>query len=186
MKLSQWAKQQGICYKTAWRMWKDGKLPVSASQLPTGTVILDVDTAVSQNVVIYARVSSHDQSKDLDRQVSRLVEYATKHGMAVSAVVKEIGSGLNGNRKQLSKLLADNKAAVIVVEHRDRLSRFGFEYIQSALHASGRKILVVDANEVKDDVVRDLHEIIVSMCSRLYGKRSAQNRAAKALEAINA
>jgi len=80
--------------------------------------------------------------------------------------------------------LRDPDVGTIVVEHRDRLARFGFEYIEAALASSNRKILVVDSTEIKDDIVRDLHEIIVSLCSRLYGKRSAERRAKKAVEAL--
>lgn len=63
--------------------------------------------------------------------------------------------------------------------------RFGFEYVESALAAQGRKVVVMESEEMTDDIVRDLHEVIVSMCARLYGKRSAKNRAQKALDAIH-
>jgi predicted site-specific integrase-resolvase len=63
--------------------------------------------------------------------------------------------------------------------------RFGFEYVESSLSAQGREIVVIDTEELTDDIVRDLHEVIVSMCARLYGKRSAKNRAQKALDAIH-
>src|SRR5471030_3227419 len=127
MKLSVWAKQQGISYRTAWRMWKDGRLPVAASQLPTGTVILDVPQDHSTAVALYARVSSFDQRADLDRQLARLSKYAAKNGLVVGDAVKEVGSGLNGHRRSMIKLLRNPKIHAIVVEHRDRLMRFGIE-----------------------------------------------------------
>ena len=83
------------------------------------------------------------------------------------------------------RLLGNAQVQTILVEHRDRLMRFGFEYVESALAAQGRKIVVMQAEEVNDDIVRDLHEVIVSMCARLYGKHSAKNRAQKALDAIH-
>ena len=135
-------------------------------------------------VALYARVSSSDQKSDLDRQLSRLTEYAIANKMTIVAAVKEVGSGLNGHRKGMMRLLADAQAQTILVEHRDRLMRFGFEYVESALAAQGRKLLVMESEEVTDDIVRDLHEVIVSMCARLYGKRSAKNRAQKALDAM--
>jgi putative resolvase len=61
--------------------------------------------------------------------------------------------------------------------------RFGIEYVEAALAAQGRKLLVIDPDEMKNDIVRDLHEVIVSLCARLYGKRSAKNRAKRAIEA---
>jgi predicted site-specific integrase-resolvase len=184
MKLSVWAKQQGIAYKTAWRMWKLGQLPIPAEQLPTGTIIVHPSAAtVEQGTALYARVSSADQKADLDRQVVRLSEYAAKQRMQVVEVIKEIGSGLNGHRRAMLRVLRDPAIRIIVVEHRDRLMRFGFEYVEAAFLAQGRKIIVVDPEEMKDDIVRDLHEVIVSLCARLYGKRSAKNRAKKAVEA---
>ena len=80
---------------------------------------------------VYARVSSADQKEDLDRQVGRVVEWATQQGYRPDEVVKEIGSGLNGSRRRLRRLVADHTVGTIVVEHRERLSRFGFEYLET-------------------------------------------------------
>lgn len=185
MKLSTWAGQQGLSYKTAWRLWKAGKLPVPAEQLATGTVIIHAALVNEPpGVALYARVSSGDQKADLDRQLSRLAEFSAKHGFRVVEAVQETGSGLNGRRKALLRIFRNPKVQVIVVEHRDRLMRFGFEYVEAALAAQGRRVVVVDGAEITDDIVRDLHEVIVSMCARLYGKRAAKNRAKKAIEVI--
>jgi predicted site-specific integrase-resolvase len=166
-------------------MWRDGRLPVPAEQLATGTVIVhQPETPASRGVALYARVSGADQKADLDRQLARLTEFAVARKLPIVDAVKEVGSGLNGRRKGLLRLLRQPEAGVIVVEHRDRLMRFGFEYVESALAAQNRTILVIDEDEVADDVVRDLHEVIVSMCARLYGKRSAKRRAQKAIDAI--
>ena len=185
MKLSAWAKTQGICYTTAWRMFRDGRLPVPSEQLATGTVIVHVGEIKSKGAALYARVSSGDQKADLDRQLVRLTEYAVGKKLFIVDTVKEIGSGLNWHRKGVTRLLRNPDVQTIVVEHRDRLMRFGFEYVESALAAQGRGIVVIEPDEVVDDVVRDLHEVIVSMCARLYGKRSAKNRAQKAMDAIH-
>jgi putative resolvase len=188
MKLSVWAKKQGLCYATAWRMWKAGKLPVAAEQLPTGTIIVkepDTDFGKpSSSVVLYARVSSSDQKVDLDRQLARLVEYATSSGYQVKGAVKEIGSGLNGKRSRLLSILKDPAIRTIVVEHRDRLARFGFEYLEAALRSSGRHVIVVDEEEMRDDLVQDMIDVLTSFCARLYGKKTARRRAAKALKEI--
>lgn len=189
MKLSEWAKLQGISYKTAWRMWRDERLPVPAEQLATGTVIIHqpVNAVNGVNgVALYARVSSSDQKSDLDRQLARLTEFAIAQKFSIIDAVKEVGSGLNGDRKGMMRLLRNPEAKIIVVEHRDRLMRFGFEYVESALAAQNRKVVVIEPDEMTDDIVRDLHEVIVSMCARLYGKRSAKNRAQKALDALSA
>lgn len=184
MRLSVWAELQGISYKTAWRMWKAKTLPVPAYQLATGTVVVDAKPQVN-GVALYARVSSSDQKGDLDRQLARLTEHAVNNKMVIVDAVKEVGSGLNGHRKGMIRLLGNAQAQTILVEHRDRLMRFGFEYVESALAAQGRKIVVMESEETTDDIARDLHEVIAWMCARLYGKRSAKNRAQKALDAIH-
>ncbi|HQT89097.1 MAG TPA: IS607 family transposase [Acidiphilium sp.] len=184
MKLSVWAKENGLTYRTAWRMWRDGRLPVPAEQLATGTVLLHPPQAQAvESVALYARVSSGDQKSDLERQLGRLAEYASKEKLTVTRSVSEIGSGLNGHRTKIMRLLADPTVRVIVVEHRDRLARFGSEYIESALSASGRKVIVVDQSEMKDDLVQDMIAVLTSFCARLYGRRAAKNRAAKAVAA---
>jgi putative resolvase len=184
MKLSEWAKQQGLSYKTAWRMWKLGQLPIPADQLPTGTIIVHPPAAATDGgAVLYARVSSADQKNDLDRQIARLSEFAAAKQLRVVLVVKEVGSGFFGKRRAMLRVLRNPAVSTIVVEHRDRLMRFGMEYVDAALSAQGRKLLVIDPGERKDDIVRDLHEVIVSLCARLYGKRSARNRARRAIEA---
>lgn len=185
MKLSAWAKAQGLSYKAVWKMWKAGKLPVPVEQLPTGTIIVHPPvSAVEGGVALYARVSSSDQKADLDRQVARLSEFAAGRGWRVVDVVKEIGSGLNGHRRGLLRLLRNPGITALVVEHRDRLMRFGFEYVEAALAAQGRTLTVIDTTEVADDLVRDMTEVLTSLCARLYGKRAAANKAKRALEAI--
>jgi putative resolvase len=77
--------------------------------------------------------------------------------------------------------LADATATTVVVEHRDRLARFGVEHLEAALSAQGRRVVVVEPGEVDDDLVRDMTEVLTSFCARLYGRRGARNRAEKAL-----
>ena len=80
--------------------------------------------------------------------------------------------------------MADSTITTVVVEHRDRLARFGSEYVEAALAASGRTLVVLDTEEMKDDLVRDMIDVLTSFCVRLYGKRSAANKAKKAVEAM--
>jgi len=135
---------------------------------------------------VYSRVFSADQRPDLDRQVARVTEWATGQHLPVDRVVTEVGSALNGHRGKFLALLGDPKVSTIVVEHRDRFARFGAEYVEAALAASGRRLLVADPAEVDDDLVRDVTEILTSLCARLYGRRAASNRAARALAAMEA
>ena len=73
---------------------------------------------------------------------------------------------------------------MVLVEHRDRLARFGFEFIEAALQAQGRRIIVADETEEIGDLWQDFVDVVTSMCARIYGRRSARNRAQRALRAV--
>lgn len=186
MKLSHWAKKNNISYRTAHGWFLSGKLPAEAFRTPSGSIYVKeghADLIPSQKkAVIYARVSSHDQKDDLTRQVSRLESFSASQGFVISDKVTEIDSGLNGNRLKLMKLLGDREITTIIVEHRDRLARFGFEYIQMALEAAGRSIIVINETEDEMDIVQDFIDVVTSMCARIYGKRGAKNRAERAVK----
>ncbi|MEU2616482.1 IS607 family transposase [Micromonospora sp. NPDC007271] len=185
MNLKEWAASQGIAYVTARRQYAAGTLPVPTYRLGRLIMVgepLPAASAGVERVVVYARVSSADQGADLDRQVARVVTWATGQDLPVSQVVTEVGSALNGQRKKFLALLRDPTAMTIVVEHRDRFARFGAEYVEAALTAQGRKLLVVDPAEVDDDLVRDVTEILTSLCARLHGRAGA-DRARRAVEA---
>jgi putative resolvase len=180
--LREWALEQGVHPKTAYRWFREGTLPVPARR--AGRLILvgpDPKLTVVGRVVAYCRVSSADQKDDLERQVGRVVAGATGRGLAVGQVVSEVGSGMNGHRRRLTTLLSGPAVAVIVVEHRDRLTRFGFEHLQASMAACGRSIVVLESEETTSDLVRDVTEVLTSLCARLYGQRSAARRAAKAV-----
>ncbi|MFI7578311.1 IS607 family transposase [Micromonospora sp. NPDC049497] len=185
MNLKEWAAATGVSYATARRRYEAGALPVPTYRLGRLIMVGEPVTAAPQagRVVVYARVSSADQKSDLDRQVARVTMWATSQQLSVSRVVTEVGSALNGHRKEFLALLGDPAVSTIVVEHRDRFARFGAEYVEAALAAQGRRLLVVDPAEVDDDLVRDVTEILTSLCARLYGRRAAANRARRAVEA---
>lgn len=112
----------GVHPKTAYRWWREGTLPVPARQINARVILVDVPQPVvsAGRVVGYARVSSHDQRPDLDRQTDRIRAWASLAGVPMDEMVSEVGSGMNGNRRKLRRLLSDPTASVIVVEHRER------------------------------------------------------------------
>ena len=185
MNLSTWAQRNGVARVTAYRWCRTGLLPVPARKV--GRLILVDDPAAESTAhgrtAVHARVSSADQKADLDRQVARVTEWATSERIPVDKVVTEVGSALNGHRREFLALLRDPSINRIVVEHRDRFCRFGSESVQAALAAHGRELVVVDTAEVDDDLVRDMTEILTSMRARLYGKRAAANKAKRAIAA---
>ena len=183
--LTAWGRLYGFDKATTSRMHGTGKLPpeLQIERLPNGRYYVVVPPDNGGRCVVYARVSSGDQKQDLDRQVGRVVEWATQQGCRPDEIVKEVGSGLKGNRRSLRRVIADPTVNTIVVEHRERLCRFGFEYVEAALAGRGARILVMDEHELEDDLVRDVTEVMTSLCARLYGRRSAKRRAERALAA---
>jgi putative resolvase len=185
--LTEWAKTQGVHPQTAYRWFREGTLPVPAQRVGPRTILVNIETNTAPETVgglgLYARVSSHDQKGDLERQLARLCAWASKAGGKVVRVESEIASGMNGARSKARRLLADPKVTAVVVEHKDRLGRMNVELVEAALSASGRRLVVLDDGEVEDDLVRDMVEVLTSFCARLYGRRSAKMRARKALEA---
>jgi putative resolvase len=184
VKLSVWAKENGVSYRAALNWFHAGTLPVPARQLPTGTILVDPPVRETGVTVAYCRVCAHDQTADLERQAGRVLTMCSERGVRIDRTVTEIGSGRGGRRTELRTLLGDPKVATIVVEHRDRLARFGVEYLEAALAAHGRTVVVLDDAEPPDDLARDLTEVLTCMCARLYGRRSASRRAAAAVVAI--
>ena len=185
MNLSEWANVQGVHPQSAYRWFREGTLPVPARQIGRLILVGDLETSSPDAGItaVYARVSSGDQRADLDRQVARVSVWATSQGHSIDRVVTEVGSGLNGKRRKFLALLSDPSVTTIVVEHRDRFARFGSEYVAASLEAHGRSLIIMDDTEVDDDLVRDMTEVSTSFWARLYGRRAAAHRAAKALAA---
>ncbi len=173
MKLSSYAKQIGIHYNTAWRMWKRGQ--IDGYQLPTGTVIINPPVeqmvaapAKQQIVAIYARVSSSENKTNLEMQAARLMSWCNAQGWSIGKVVKECGSGINDQRPKFLALLANPQISRIMVEHKDRASHFGVAYIQTLLAMQERELVVVNtADTVEDDLMGDFVAIITSFAARL-------------------
>jgi predicted site-specific integrase-resolvase len=190
MKLSSYAKHIGIHYNTAWRMWKRGQ--IDGYQLPTGTVIINPPVEQmgaappqQQIVAIYARVSSSENKTNLETQAERLISWCNAQGWSVGKVVKECGSGINDQRPKFLALLANPQISRIVVEHKDRASRFGVAYIQTLLAMQERELVVVNtADTVEDDLMGDFVAIITSFAARLYGRRRAKRKTALVLAAL--
>ena len=187
MKLSQYAKKMGVTYQTAHKWFKEGKID-GAYQLSTGTIVVPEENEKPKRTktIIYARVSSNEQRQtNLVTQAERLVDFCMANGWVVDDVVKEVGSGLNDNRKQLVKLLKDPAVKRIVVEHRDRLTRFGFHYLEILAEIEGFEIVVVNKtlDNDKNDLMSDFTAIITSFCARLYSKQR-QKRKQEQLEKL--
>ena len=180
MKLSEYAKNVGVTYTTAYNWYKDGKI-VGAYQTATGTIIVPnpVQKEEREKTVIYARVSSSEQRKsNLETQAQRLVDFCMANGWVVDSIIKEVGSGLNDERPQLIKILKDAKVRRVVVEHRDRITRFGFNYLLTMAEVQGYEIIVANKtlDNDRNDLMADFTAIITSFCARLYSQRRGKRK----------
>jgi predicted site-specific integrase-resolvase len=185
MKLSEWAKLKGISYLTAYRWFKKGKIK-NSYQVDSGTILIDEyknDIKIN-SYVIYARVSSRDRKKELDYQVNKIEEFSYKNGYIIDKVYKEIASGMNDNRTQLWKMI-DNNPTHIIIENKDRLTRFGFNNIEKLLLKLNISIIVINKDkEDENDLMKDMIFTITSFCCKLYGLKIGLNKVKKIKEEL--
>lgn len=191
MKLSKYAEKIGVKRATATKWFHKGLIK-GAYQLPTGTIIVpdeifDEKENKIGETVIYVRVSSPEKRKtDLEYQAKRMSDFCISNGWKIDRVIKEVGSGLNDSRPKLMELF-DGKRNIkrIVVEHKHRLTRFGFNYLLALAEARGIEIIVADKTENrKDDLMMDFVSVITSFCARMYGQRRGKKKKDKMLEVI--
>ena len=192
MKLSKYAEKIGVKRATATKWFHKGLIK-GAYQLPTGTIIVPdeiFDTEKKEEIgetVIYARVSSPERRKtDLEYQAKRMSDFCISNGWKIDRIVKEVGSGLNDKRPKLMELFNGKKNIQrIVVEHKDRLTRFGFNYLLALAEAKGIEIVVANATEnPKDDLMLDFVSVITSFCARMYGQRRGKAKKEKVMEVL--
>ena len=182
-KLSQVAKLLGVTKVTLWNWKARGLIQFhkvgSMNYIDDDTVnrLLGVEAARTESVVIYVRVSSSENKQNLETQKERLISYCNARGYRVSKVVTEFGSGLNDKRPKLESLLQEQDFTRLVVEHKDRLTRFGFNYIDVMLKRNGITLEVVNNTEgEKEDTVQDFVSVITSFAARIYGQRRSKRK----------
>ena len=176
----------GVSVRTLWRRINDGSLLVERSSTGRVFVNLEEEQTSLLNVCIYVRVSSSENKDNLERQKERLVSYCNAKGYKVSKIITEIGSGLNDERKKLESILMDKSINLIVVEHKDRLARFGLNYIQKLLELDNRKIEIINPQtNDEDDLMQDFVSIITSFTARLYGRRRSKRITEKVIKEVS-
>ena len=179
-KLSTYARENDITYRTAWNRFKKGKLKGAFIDETNHVKIPIFPEDKSNNIVnvaLYARVSNNDKKDSLINQLNRLNSYAISNGYNIKYSYKEIASGMNDNRNKLIELLIKNDWDILIVENKDRLTRFGFNYIETLLKKMGKSIIVINkTNEDKEDLMKDLISIIYSFSARMYGLRRKKNK----------
>jgi putative resolvase len=184
IKLSTWAKIHDYTYRGAFGLFKRGGIP-NSKQTETGAIMVEVDNKEdikNEYNIVYSRVSSSENRKNLESQASRVCQFCNANGWIVNEIVKECASGLNDKRPKLQKILEENKATRIIVEHKDRLTRFGFEYIKTLFN--GEIVIINQVDENEKDLMEDFVSIITSFCSRLYGQRRSKRKTERLIKEL--
>jgi predicted site-specific integrase-resolvase len=184
VRLSTWAKNNGFQYRGAYNAFVMGNIP-GAYQLPSGSIMVKEISTKPDKTIVYARVSSPKQKADLNSQAIRISDFCAANGWSVDEIYKETASGLNDNRKLLNRILDDKSVTRIVVEHKDRFTRFGFNYLEKLLGQQECKIVVINkVVEDQDDLMTDFVSLITSMVARLYGQRRTLRRTQEIIDRL--
>jgi putative resolvase len=191
IKLSKFAKDLKVTKMTLWN-WKNKGLlefikigSLNYVDLETYNKFMGIKEKSEESVVIYCRVSSTENKTNLESQRKRLEEFCCAKGYKVSKVICEFGSGLNDNRPKLNKLLEESNFTKLVVEHKDRLTRFGFNYIKTLLKTKNIEIEVVNlSDDNEENLIEDFVSVITSFCARIYGKRRSKRKTEELIESL--
>jgi len=178
-----------VTVRTLQKWDRDGKL--KAQRTPTTNrryytqeqinEYLGKKNRISDNIVIYARVSSNSQKPDLLSQIEFLKRYANAKGYIVDEVITDIGSGLNYNRKKwndLMKRIEEKRISKVIVSHKDRFIRFGYEWFERYVENCGCQIEVVnnETTSPQEEMIQDLVSVIHCFSSRIYGLRKYKTK----------
>lgn len=181
--VQQAANYIGVSKKTIHR-WLSKKI-LKSYKTPDGWNRIhrhDLDLLKNTGEIVYygyCRVSTKTQLDDFERQKETIKQYAEDHSYKLKEIFSDIASGMNDNRKNLNKLLeqiSHNKQSVVIVTYKDRITRFGYGYIQKYFDLFNCKLEIINSQEIKEDFVKDVLDIITVFCAKLYGKRSSKNK----------
>lgn len=184
IKVSEYAERMSLHIRTVYRYYHSGKIQGYQDDV-TGTIFIlnpfkrGFESNLNNAVVLYARVSSSENKDNLEKQLDRLRLYANAKGYRVVKEIKEIGSGLNDKRAKLNNLLENDldTFSILLVEHKDRLTRFGFNYIDILLKTHNKEIEVINlVDSDREDLVQDFISVITSFCARVYGQRRSKRK----------
>lgn len=186
IKVGEAAKILGVSIQTL-RRWEETGYLMPDRRSKGNTRYYDLDKLIGKNIstddltVAYARVSSHDQKEDLERQAEVLASYCTKHGWHYQ-VLQDLGSGMNYQKKGLKALInmiLEKRLSRLVLTHKDRLLRFGAELIFALCEAKQIEIVIINKGDevsFEEELAQDVLEIITVFSARLYGSRSRKNK----------
>jgi len=193
IKLSKFAKDMGVTPTTLYNWRLEGKISFIKSNTGRNFVttetyneFMGIKEKKEEKVVIYCRVSSSENKSNLTTQKERLINYCNAKGYKVYKVVEEIGSGINDSRPKLQTILKTNDYTKIVVEHKDRLTRLGFNFLKIMADIQNKEIEVINNTETdKEDLIQDFVSIITSYCARIYGQRRSKRKTEQLIQELS-
>ena len=186
VKIGKAAEILGVSIQTL-RRWEIQGSVLPDKKTPGGTRYYNLDKIlghrkIDNHITIgYARVSSHDQKGDLERQATLLTNYCAARGWNFE-IIQDLGSGMNYHKKGLKRLLEmilDGKISRLVISHKDRLLHFGAELIFALCQARQIEVVIINQGEdssFEEELAKDVLEIITVFSARLYGARSHKNK----------
>ena len=193
IKASEYAKKMSLNVRTVYRYYHNGKIK-GYQDKETGTIFIlnpfknqNNEDNLKNKVVLYARVSSSENKTNLESQLERLRLFASAKGYQIVKEIKDIGSGLNDNCSKLNELFEKelNNFEILLVEHKDRLTRFGFNYIDILLKSHNKKIEVINlVDNNKEDLIQDFVSVITSFCARIYSQRISKRKVEKLIKEL--
>lgn len=185
IKLSQLAKDLNLNYQTIFRWHKSKK--INTIQTKSSSIFItqkeynkilnipEQEQKEDEKIVIYCRVSSTKNRKNLETQKERLINYCNAKGYQVYKVIEEFGSGINDSRPKLTKLLENLNFTKIVIEHKDKLTRMGFNYLNIYCKSHNKEIEIINNVDTdKEDIIQDFVSIITSYYTKIYGRRRSK------------
>ena len=193
IKASEYAKKMSLNVRTVYRYYHNGKIK-GYQDKETGTIFIlnpfkneNNEDNLKNKVVLYARVSSSENKTNLESQLEKLRLFASAKGYQIVKEIKDIGIGLNDNRSKLNELFEKelNNFEILLVEHKDRLTRFGFNYIDILLKSHNKKIEVINlVDNNKEELIQDFVSVITSFCARIYSQRISKRKVEKLIKEL--
>ena len=193
IKASEYAKKMSLNVRTVYRYYHNGKIK-GYQDKESGTIFIlnpfkneNNEDNLKNKVVLYARVSSSENKTNLESQLEKLRLFASAKGYQIVKEIKDIGSGLNDNRSKLNELFEKelNNFEILLVEHKDRLTRFGFNYIDILLKSHNKKIEVINlVDNNKEELIQDFVSVITSFCARIYSQRISKRKVEKLIKEL--
>ena len=193
IKASEYAKKMSLNVRTVYRYYHNGKIK-GYQDKETGTIFIlnpfkneNNEDNLKNKVVLYARVSSSENKTNLESQLEKLRLFASAKGYQIVKEIKDIGSGLNDNRSKLNELFEKelNNFEILLVEHKDRLTRFGFNFIDILLKSHNKKMEVINlVDNNKEELIQDFVSVITSFCARIYSQRISKRKVEKLIKEL--